>query len=85
MKNQRRLVVAVAIFTSTLAACQGGADEAGEIAPPDGSVAPDRPAPAISNPSSPTPVGTDVGSVQRDTSAGRVANDSMALPDQQPR
>lgn len=75
-------LMTVAAAVVGFGACQGGGEAAGEPEPPSGQVAPDRPAPAISNPSSPSPVGTDVGTVERDTSAGQVANDSTAIPGQ---
>ena len=78
MTRIRGTALALAMLAG-LAACQGE-NPAVEAEPGEATTAPDRPAPAISNPASPAPVGTDVGSVERDTSAGRVANDSMAVP-----
>jgi hypothetical protein len=78
MKPIGRTALALALLAA-VCGCQSEnpavAEDSGEA-----TIAPDRPAPALTNPGSPTPVGTDVGSVERDTSAGRVANDSMALP-----
>lgn len=77
-KRSRCSALALAALVG-LAACQAGGDpSAAEKA--DEKVVPDRPAPAISDPASPSPVGTDIGTLERDTSAGRVANDSMAVP-----
>jgi hypothetical protein len=78
MNRFRRTALAVAIVAG-LAACQGE-NPSVEGDPGEATTAPDRPAPAISNPGSPAPVGTDVGAVERDTAAGSVANDSMAVP-----
>lgn len=72
---KRKQLATALLMALTASACQGG-----EQQPEETGVAPDRPAPAISNPQSPTPVGTDVGSVSRDTSGGVVANDSVAVP-----
>ena len=63
-----------------LPACQSGEQGSAAEEAAQGTSVPDRPAPAISDPASPTPVGTDVGTLERDTSASPVADDSMAIP-----
>ncbi|MBW3630530.1 MAG: hypothetical protein KY464_14695 [Gemmatimonadetes bacterium] len=78
MDRFRRTVVALALL-GALSACQGESEPAAG-GPGEPTTAPDRPAPAFTDPGSPSPVGTDVGAVERDTSAGSVANDSMAVP-----
>jgi hypothetical protein len=74
----RRSALALAILAG-IAACQGENPSVQER-PDEATAAPDRPAPALTNPGSPTPVGPAGGAVERDPSAGAVANDSMALP-----
>ena len=75
MKTIHRSMLGCALVALAAACGQGEEQPPGEA-----TVAPDRPAPALSNPASPTPVGTDVGAVERDTSGGVLANDSAALP-----
>lgn len=78
MKTSSCFALAAAALLG-LAAC-GQGEEAPAADAPEGRSVPDRPAPAISDPASPAPVGTDVGTLERDTSGAPVANDSVAVP-----
>lgn len=61
-----------------LAACGGGGAEAGGGADGAGGAAvPDAPAASIENPSSPPPVGTDVGAASGDTASKVLGRDTV--------
>lgn len=78
MNRTGRSLAVLAVLA--LSACGEPEAPADGTEPGGATTAPDRPAPAITNPGSPAPVGTDVGAVERDTSLGGLADDSVALP-----
>lgn len=78
MMKHRLSAIAVAALVA-LGACQGK-KEAPAAGEPSGTASPvpDAPPPAISNPASPSPVGTDVGAVGTDATATAPRGDTSA-------
>jgi len=83
-----RIVLATAALLAGLAACQENKEAPATNEPSEAPVAeaitpgapgapvPDAPAPAISNPASPTPEGTDVGAMGADATAAPLPGDT---------
>lgn len=80
MMNGTGRSLAVLAILAGLSACGEPENPSDGTEAGGATAAPDRPAPALTNPASPAPVGTDVGAVERDTSLGGLANDSVAVP-----
>jgi hypothetical protein len=73
-KNRLPLLVIAALVGLT--ACGGGESEQGANPEVNTTPVPDAPAPAISNPASPSPTGTDVGAVGTDATAAPAPGDT---------
>jgi hypothetical protein len=81
MRKNGLFVFAVAALVG-LAAC-GGGDTEQQAAPGENpeintTPVPDQPAPAITNPASPSPTGTDVGATGNDATAAPAPGDTAA-------